>query len=165
MRLLSIIAAALILSVAPSADAQVVRGWRENAAGGVTAGAAHDTFGPNGRTVGESGVVSNGDGAGVGGSRGCGRTYAGGEACRAGAFARGEDGELVHESGAVAQGAFGGTASTYGNFARDADGYLSGQRDSDFSIGDRDYSASTTFNSDDGFDHTVTCTQSSGGRC
>lgn len=160
-----LITAALIVSVALPGHAQAVRGWRENATGGVTAGAAHDTFGRYGRSVGESGIVTNGDGAAIGGSRGCGRTYAGGEGCRAGGFARGEDGSLAHESGGAVHGAFGGAGSTYGSFTRDADGYASGQRDSELNIGDRTYSASTTFNSNDGVDRTVTCSQSSGGRC
>lgn len=160
------VAAVLIAALAQPADAQIIRGARNNAAGGVTAGAAHDVVGPwGGRSVGEGGVVTNGDGAAVGGSHGCGRSAAGGEGCRAGGFVRGEDGQVVYESGAAGQGRFGNTGSTYGTFTRDADGDVSGQRDSEVNVGDRTYNATTTFNKDDGFDRDVTCTQSSGGRC
>jgi hypothetical protein len=165
MRMIPLCATSLVLAVALPADAQIVRGWRENAAGGVNAVAAHDVYGPYGsRSVGQAGVVTNGDGAGVGGSRGCSRGVYGGEGCRAGATSRNEDGDFYHESGAAGVGAFGNSAGTYGSFERE-DGYGSGQRDSELNVGDRTYNATTTFNTDDGFDRDVTCTQSSGGRC
>ncbi len=157
------LAAALIAFVAfpTAADAQRVRGAYENAAGGVTAGGAHDVRGPwGGRAVGEGGVVTNGDGAGVGGSRGCATGAAGGRGCRAGATTRDEDGNVVHNSSGYAQGAFGNTASTSGGFTRDEDGDLNGERNSEFNVGDRTYSVDTTYDNDDGFDRDVQCSGS-----
>jgi hypothetical protein len=146
---------------ATAAEAQRIRGARENAAGGVTAGAAHDVSGPfGGRSVGEGGVVTDGDGSGVAGSRGCARTGAGGRGCRAGATTWDEDGNVRHEDSGYAQGAFGNTASTQGSFERNEDGDWSGHRESEVNVGDRTYSADTSFDSDDGWDRDVNCSGS-----
>jgi hypothetical protein len=155
---LTLTAAALFALGASVANADGVRRARDNAAGGITAGGAHDASGPfGGRTVGEGGVVTNGDGAGIGGSRGCASGGGGGWGCRAGVTTRDEDGNVYHSDSGYAQGAFGNTASTNGSFTRDEDGKLNGERNSEFNIVDRTYSAETTFDSDDGFDRDVTC--------
>lgn len=142
-----------------AADAQRVRGNAfENAAGGIAAGQRRDVNGPlGGRAVSEGGVVTNGDGAGIGGSRGCATGAAGGAGCRAGVTVRDEDGNLAHASSGYAEGPLGGTASTYGGFTRDEDGDINGERNTEFNIGDRTYSAETTFDSDDGFDRDWDC--------
>lgn len=135
--------------LASPAEAQRVRGGFENAAGGVTAGAAQDVRGPlGGRAVGERGVVTDGDGSGVSGSRGCARGAAGGRGCGQGTTSWTEDGEINHQQSGYATGPFGGRASSEGSFSRDDDGDWSGQRDSQVEIGDRTYSVDTTF--DDG---------------
>jgi hypothetical protein len=158
---LAITLASLIALNATGADAQRVRGARENAAGGVTAGGAHDVRGPwGGRAVGEGGVVTDGDGNGVAGSRGCARTGAGGYGCGAGATTWDEDGNVRHESSGYAQGAFGNTASTEGSFERDEDGDWTGNRESEVNVGDRSYSVDTSFDSDDGWDRNVDCSGS-----
>lgn len=158
---LALSAAALVAVSATAVDAQIVRGARENVAGGVTAGGAHDVRGPfGGRAVGEGGVVTNGDGAGVAASRGCGRTPAGGRGCGAGSTVRNEDGGVSHEHSAYGQGAFGNTASTQGSLERDDDGDWSGERNSEVNVGDRTYSVDTTFDSDDGWDRDVACSSS-----
>lgn len=162
MRKQALVAAAILLATFTSvAEAQRIRGARENIAGGITAGGAHDVSGPfGGRAVGEGGVVTNGDGNGVAGSRGCGRTGAGGRGCRAGATSWDEDGNFQHEGSAYAEGPFGGRANTQGSFSRDEDGDWSGQRNSEVEVSDRTYSAETTFDSDDGWDRDVTCSGS-----
>ena len=162
MRKQALAAAAIALvSFTSVAEAQRVRGARENAAGGVTAGGAHDVRGPfGGRSVGEGGIVTDGDGYGVAGSRGCARTGAGGRGCRAGATTWDEDGNVRHEDSGYAQGALGNTASTHGSFERDEDGDWSGNRESEVNVGDRSYSVDTTFNSDDGWDRDVDCSGS-----
>ncbi|MGE0740287.1 MAG: hypothetical protein AB7O98_03015 [Hyphomonadaceae bacterium] len=150
-------AAAFSLCIS-TAEAQRVRGAYENAAGGVTAGGAHDVRGPwGGRAVGEGGVVTNGDGAGIGGSRGCAGGAAGGAGCRAGVTTRDEDGNVYHSDSGYARGAFGNTASTNGSFTRDEDGDLNGERNSELNVGDRTYTAETTYDSDDGFNRDVSC--------
>mgnify|MGYP001305087410 CR=1 FL=1 len=153
--------ASLMALSATAAHAQIIRGARDNVAGGVTAGGAHDVRGPNGgRTVGEGGVVTIGDGAGVAGSRGCGRTAAGGRGCGAGSTVRDEDGSISHEQSAYGRGAFGNTASTQGSFERDEDGDWSGDRNSQVNVGDRTYSVDTTFESGDGWERDVECSGS-----
>jgi hypothetical protein len=159
--LLAAAAAALFALNITAAEAQRVRGARENAAGGVTAGGAHDVRGPlGGRAVGEGGVVTDGDGNGVAGSRGCARTGAGGYGCGAGATSWDEDGAVQHQQSGYVRGRWGGEASTEGSFSRDEDGDWSGQRNSEAEIGDRTYSVDTTFDSDDGWDRDVDCSGS-----
>jgi hypothetical protein len=160
-RILIMSAAMLVAFAATSAHAQRVRGARENIAGGVTAGGAHDVRGPyGGRTVGEGGAVTDGDGNGVAGSRGCGRTGAGGRGCGAGATTWDEDGNVYHEQSGYAQGAFGNTASMQGSFERDDDGDLSGQRESEVNLANRSYAIDTTYDSDTGWDRDVDCSGS-----
>lgn len=154
-------AAMLVAFTATSAQAQRVRAARENIAGGVTAGGAHDVRGPyGGRAVGEGGAVSDGDGNGVAGSRGCARTAAGGRGCGAGATSRDENGNVYHEQSGYARGAFGNTASTQGSFERDDDGDLSGQRESEVNLANRSYSIDTTYGSNSGWDRDVDCSGS-----
>ena len=150
--------AALVALSANTSDAQRIRGSYQNAAGGVTAGAARDVRGPwGGRTVGEGGVVTDGNGNGVAGSRGCARGAAGGTGCGAGATTWDNDGNVHHEDSGYAEGPFGGRANTQGSWDRDEDGDLSGERNSEFEIGDRTYSVDTTYDSDDGWDRDVDC--------
>lgn len=158
MNKLALISSVLLLTLSGVAQAQVRGNAWENAAGGVTAGGQHDVRGPwGGRSVGEGGVVTNGDGAGIGGSRGCAEGAAGGRGCRRGATVRGEDGQLAHYSEGYAQGPLGNTASSVGGFTRDDDGNVNGDRTTEVNIGDRTYTADTSYNSDDGFDRDVTC--------
>lgn len=159
-----VLASAALIAVsalcAESASAQRVRAARENVAGGVTAGRAHDVSGPfGGRAVAEGGVVTNGDGAGVGGSRGCARGAAGGRGCSAGSTVWDRDGNISHERSAAFEGPFGATGSSTGGF--DADGDLTGNRSTELDVGDRTYSAETSFESGEGFDRNVTCSGSS----
>lgn len=154
----ALLALTAIFICAAAADAQIVRRAGENAAGGVTVAGAHDVRGPyRGRSAGEGGVVTNGDGAGAGGSRGCSRGAAGARGCRSGATVRDEDGDVRHQHDAYARGAYGGSASSHGTFERDGDGGASGSRNTDVHVGDRTYSAETTFDSEDGFDRDVSC--------
>jgi len=156
-----ILSAAALVALTLPADAQVVRGARENAAGGVTAGGAHDVRGPfGGRSAGEGGAVTDGDGNGVAGSRGCGRTAAGGRGCGAGASSWDEDGNFNHEHSAYGQGAFGNTASTQGNLQRNDDGDWSGERNSEVNVGNRTYSVDTTYESGEGLDRDIHCSGS-----
>jgi hypothetical protein len=157
----AIVAAVVLSCGATAAHAQRVRGAYENAAGGVTAGGAQDVRGPfGGRAVGEGGVVTDGDGSGIAGSRGCARTGAGGRGCGARGTTWDEDGNVRHEQSGYAQGAFGNTASTQGSFERDEDGDWSGSRNSEVNVGDRTYSADTSFSSEDGWDRDVDCSGS-----
>lgn len=152
---------ALFAFAATNADAQRVRGARENIVGGVTAGAARDVHGPyGGRTAGEGGVVTDGNGNGAAGSRGCARSGAGDGGCGAGTTSWDNDGNVNHQHSGYAQGAFGNTASTRGSFERDEDGELSGQRESELNIGNRTYSVDTTYDSGHGWDRDVDCTGS-----
>lgn len=148
-------------ALAGTAEAQRVRGARENVAGGVTAGAARDVYGPyGGRTVGEGGVVTDGNGNGVSGSRGCARGAAGGAGCGQGTTSWDNDGNVNHQQSGYARGAWGNTASTNGNISRDEDGDWSGQRDTQVNVGDRSYDIDTSFESGDGFDRDVNCSGS-----
>jgi hypothetical protein len=96
MKKFAILASTLALATfSATADAQVRRGGFENAAGGVTAGGQHDVRGPwGGRAVGEGGVVTNGSGDGVGGSRDCAEDAAGGRGCRRGTTTWDDDGNV-----------------------------------------------------------------------
>jgi len=157
--ILAITAAALTLSSINAAYADGVRrNAHENAAGGVTAGGQRAVSGPwGGRAAGEGGVLTNGDGVGIGGSRGCAEGAGGGWGCRRGITARDEDGNVVHADSGYAEGPLGNTASTSGGWTRDEDGDISGDRNSEVTIGDRTYSAESTYDSDDGFDRDVSC--------
>ena len=158
---LALSAVALLAFTATSADAQRVRAARENVAGGVTAGTAHDIRGPyGGRTVGEAGVVTNDNGVGASGSRGCARTGANGRGCGAGATTWDGDGNVRHEQSGYAQGAFGNTASTQGSFERDDNGDLSGQRESEVNLANRSYSIDTNYDSSNGWNRDVDCSGS-----
>jgi hypothetical protein len=146
---------------ASEADAQRVRGGFENVAGGVTAGGAHNARGPwGGRTVGEGGVITDGNGNGVSGSRGCARGAAGGAGCGQGTTSWDNDGNIEHQQSGYARGPNGGYASTDGSFSRNEDGDWNGQRDTQVEIGDRTYDIDTSFNSDDGWDRDVDCSGS-----
>lgn len=161
IRIFAATTALLIAFTATAAEAQRVRASRENVAGGVTTGGAHDVRGAyGGRAVGEGGAVTNGDGSGASGSRGCARTGAGGRGCGAGATSWDENGNVYHEQSGYAQGAFGNTASTQGSFERDSDGDLSGQRESEVNVGNRNYSIDTTYDSGSGWDRDVDCSGS-----
>ena len=157
-----IIAAAAAASLlAGAAFAQPGARARENAAGGVSAGAVRDAYGPyGGRVLAEGGVVTNGDGAGFGGSRGCARDAVGSTGCRASSTFWNEDGAFTHESGGVYNGAFGGAGAAYGTLTRDSDGDVYGARNGAFSIGDRTYTAETTFESGEGLSRDVNCSGS-----
>lgn len=149
-------------STMSAADAQVTRHARENAAGGVSVGATGDVRGPlGGRAVAERGVVTNGDGGGLAGRRGCANGAAGGQGCSSGATVWDRNGNVAHESGAVFEGPLGARGSTYGGFTRDADGNVSGSRNSTVDVGNRSYSAESTFESGEGLERSVTCTGSS----
>lgn len=154
-------AMALTAFVVVPAEAQVRRGAFENAAGGVTAGGQHDLRGPwGGRSVGEGGVVTDGNGNGVGGSRGCAEGAAGGQGCRRGSTSWDNDGNMYHESGAVFEGPLGADGATYGAMTRDEDGDWNGDRTTTVDVGDRTYTADTTFESGEGFDRDVQCSGS-----
>ncbi|WP_395647710.1 hypothetical protein [Terricaulis sp.] len=149
---------AVFCLLAGTAEAQRVRGGFENAAGGVTAGAAEDVRGPfGGRAVGERGLVTDGSGNGASGSRGCARGAAGGVGCGQGTTTWNNDGEIDHQQSGYASGPFGGRASSEGSLSRDDDGDWSGERNSEFEIGGRTYSAETTFDSDDGLERDWDC--------
>lgn len=155
------VALALPLLAPSTAFAQFHNGGAfENAADGVTGGYRRDDRGPRGgRVASEGGVVTDGDGSGVAGSRGCARGHEA-AGCSAGSVAWDEDGNVSGErSGAVA-GRYGNSASSYGSFERDEDGDINGSRSSDAYVGDRHYSAETTYESGEGFDRDVTCSGS-----
>lgn len=161
MHALALGAIALFAFTASTANAQRVRGGFENATGGVTAGGAHDVRGAfGGRAVGEGGVVTDGDGNGVSGSHGCGRTGAGGAGCGQGTTSWDNDGNVDHQQSGYARGRYGNTASTDGNFSRDEDGDWNGQRDTQVNVGNRSYDIDTSFDSDDGWDRDVNCSGS-----
>lgn len=141
-----------------SAEARRVRGARENIAGGVTAGAAEDVSGPfGGRVTREGGVVTNGDGAGLAGSRGCGHDAAGGQGCRRGATAWDGEGNVSHESGMVFDGPLGATGGASGSWNRDENGGINGSRSGELNVGDRTYSAETSVESGEGVQRNVEC--------
>jgi hypothetical protein len=156
---LAAVTATLILSSIGPANADGIRrNAYENAAGGVTAGGQRAVSGPwGGHAASDGGVVTNGDGAGIGGSRGCAEGASGGWGCRRGVTARDEDGNIVHADSGYAEGPLGNTASTNGGWTRDEDGNINGDRNSEVTIGDRTYSAESTYDSDDGFDRDVNC--------
>jgi len=159
---LAVAAAALTLSSVNAAYADGVRrNAYENAAGGITAGGPRAVSGPwGGRAAGEGGVVTNGDGAGIGASRGCAEGAAGGWGCRRGVTARDENGNLVHADSGYAEGPLGNSVSTIGGWTRDEDGDIAGARNSEVTIGDRTYSAESTYTSGDGFERDVSCSGS-----
>src|SRR5262245_32989670 len=130
MKKLLISAACIFAAISFVTDAhadRIVRSGFENAAGGVTAGGAHDVRGRyGGRAIGEGGAVTNGDGGGVAGSRGCGRDWAGAQGCRSGATAWDRNGNVAHEGSAVYEGPLGGYGSSSGSFTRDEDGDFNG---------------------------------------
>jgi hypothetical protein len=154
-------AAMLVAFTATSAQAQRVRAARENIAGGVTTGGAHDVRGAyGGRAVGEGGAVTDGNGNGIAGSRGCARTGAGGRGCGQGTTSWDNDGNVNHQQSGYAQGAFGNTASTQGSWERDDDGDINGQRESEINVGNRSYDIDTSYDSDNGWDRDVDCSGS-----
>jgi len=154
------VALALPLLAPSTAFAQFRNGGAyENAAGGVTGGVRRDDIRPNGRVVSEGGVVTDGNGNGVAGSRGCARGY-NAAGCSAGSVVWDNDGNVSGERGGAIVGRNGNSASSYGSFERDEDGDINGSRSSDAHIGDRHYSAETTFESGEGFDRDVTCSGS-----
>lgn len=146
-----------------SADAGRLRGARQNAAGGVTAGAVHNTQGPNGgRSVGGRGVITDGQGNGAAGSANC-ASGAAGRACRAGYTTRSADGAVTHQSGAAFEGANGGSGSTQGGFTRNADGtYSGGRTTSATGAQGNSYNADTAYDSETGVSRSVSCTDASG---
>jgi hypothetical protein len=154
------VALALPLLAPSTACAQLRRGGSyENAAGGITGGVQRDDYRRNGRVVSEGGVVTGGDGNGIAGSRGCARGYSV-AGCSAGSVAWDNDGNVSGERGGAVVGRNGNSASSYGSFDRDEDGDINGSCSSDAYIGDRHYSAETTFESGEGFDRDVTCSGS-----
>lgn len=155
------LAAALACAGAGVAHAQIRGGAYNNAAGGVTAGQRGDAYGPWGsRAAGERGVVTNGDGDGVAGQRGCARGGGGGVGCSAGSVAWDEGGNVNGERGGAFVGRNGNYGSSYGSFERDENGDINGSRDSEVHVGDRTYSAETTFETGEGFDRDVICSGS-----
>jgi hypothetical protein len=158
---LALSAIALFAFNATTANAQRVRGGFENAAGGVTAGGAHDARGPfGGRAVGEGGVVTDGNGNGASGSRGCARGGAGGAGCGQGTTSWDNDGNVNHQQSGYARGPLGNTANTNGSFSRDEDGDWNGQRNTEIDAGNRSYDIDTSFDSDNGWDRDVNCSGS-----
>lgn len=154
------VALALPLLAPSTAFAQFRNGGAyENAAGGVTGGVRRDDYRRNGRVVSEGGVVTDSNGNGVAGSRGCARGY-NATGCSAGSVAWDNDGNVSGERGGAVAGRYGNSASSYGSFDRDEDGDINGSRSSDAYIGDRHYSAETNFESGEGFDRDVTCSGS-----
>lgn len=166
MKTFALVGAVLALSAA-SIDVAEARGGgrflRENAAGGVTAGAWHNRVGPNGgAAVGGRGIVTDGAGNGVLGSAGCAEGAAG-AGCRAGKTTFDAEGNVTHRSGAAFEGANGGTATTEGGFTRNADGTYAGGRETNATgPAGNSYAASTSWSSESGRSRTVTCTDSSG---
>ncbi len=123
--------------------------------------AARGFTGPlGGRTRGEGGIVTDGDGNGAAGARGCTSGPNGGAGCSRGGVVFDDDGNVHGQRGGAYVGPNGNSAASYGSFDRDEDGDLKGQRNSEVHVGDRTYSAETTFNSDDGFDRDVHCSGS-----
>lgn len=136
-------------------------GGVRNDAGGVTRGAGVRTGadgsaigGRFGAGAGEQGAFARGrgaqldeNGAGRGGSFGC-AAGAAGEACRAARFERGEDGSFRRESGAGFEGADGAWGRSFGEVERDADGNVTGFRET-AAEGERGrYSAETAYDND-----------------
>lgn len=135
---------------------------RQNHAGGVTRGVAHNNTGPNGgQTAGQRSLVTDGEGNGARTGTQCARG-AQGEACRAGYTTRTADGAINHESGAAFQGVNGASGSTQGAFTRNADGTYAGERSTSASGEQGSYDATTTWNSENGASRSVTCTDPSG---
>ena len=133
---LAVAAAALTLSSVNAAYADGVRrNAYENAAGGITAGGPRAVSGPwGGRAAGEGGVVTNGDGAGIGASRGCAEGAAGGWGCRRGVTARDENGNLVHADSGYAEGPLGNSVSTIGGWTHDEGGDIAGADTRDYGV-------------------------------
>lgn len=146
-----------------AASAERLRGARQNAAGGVTAGSVHNTQGPNGgRSIGRRGLITDGEGNGVARSANCASGGAG-RACRAGYTTRTADGAVNHQSGAAFEGANGGSGSTQGGFSRNADGTYSGDRSTSATGAQgNSYNADTTYDSETGVSRSVSCTDASG---
>ncbi|MBP6749887.1 MAG: hypothetical protein KA144_09635 [Xanthomonadaceae bacterium] len=104
------------------------RGAHANAEGGATGGRASAVRGPNGGgAVRGRGVVTDGQGNGKAASGSVYRGPSGGTAARAGSTTHQADGSAQHRSGAQWSGA-NGSGSTQGGFVRDADGTVSGGR-------------------------------------
>ncbi len=116
---------------APSVDAAgrvKARGAKPNAEGGVTAGRASATRGPNGGgAVRGRGVTTDGQGNGKAVSGGAYQGPNGGTGARAGSTVRNADGSVQHQSGAQWAGQ-NSSGSTQGGVTRDADGNVSGGR-------------------------------------
>ena len=139
-----------------------VRVTRQNGEGGVTHVTGANRVGPNGgQSVGARGVVTDGEGNGAAASGRCARGVQG-EACRAGNTTRTADGAVTHESGGAFQGANGASGSTQGGFTRNADGTYSGGRTTSATGANGAYDAETTYDSENGVNRTVTCTDPTG---
>ena len=117
--------------VAPDADAAgriKARGAVQNAEGGITAGRASAARGPNsGGTLRARGVKTDGQGNGQAASGATVRGPNGGTGARAGTTTWNADGSAQHQSGTQWSGA-NSSGSSEGGFVRNADGSVSGGR-------------------------------------
>ncbi|MEZ5668635.1 MAG: hypothetical protein R3F55_14575 [Alphaproteobacteria bacterium] len=160
MKVAAFTAALFVAMTATAFDAQAdgrLSGWRQNGAGGISAGTIHNWTGPNGgQLFGGRGFATDGQGGGVFGSRGC-ATGNGGWACRAGGTAFDGNGNVTHGSGFAAQGPNGGWIASQGGFTRNAAGGWAGGRTTTLSGANGSYVGSSSYSSDGGYVHTGTC--------
>jgi hypothetical protein len=136
---------------------------RKNPTGGVTSGFASGVRGTNSGASRVRGFATAGQGNAVGGSAGTFKTPGGAVGARGGFTTRSADGHVHHQGGGVVSGV-NGTASTSGFFDKNADGTVSGSRTTTVQNknSEASYQGSTTYNPTDGFEHTGTCTSTSG---
>jgi len=159
----AVLGACGLAMLAVDAQANGIRGHRQNADGGVTGGAAHAGTTPNGGQY-ASGLRYRTDGAGNGSvvSGGAVQGPDGGRGARAGYTTRSADGSVAHQSGFNASGANGSVQSS-GSYNRNADGSASGSRDTTATnAAGATYQGNTTYNKGDGVSHTSTCTNAAG---
>ena len=136
---------------------------RANQAGGITGSAAHAVRGPNGGAMlGGRAVVTDGSGNAAGGSAQAIQGPNGAAGARASGVTRSADGSVERQSGGAASGAA-GSASSRGSMQKNADGTVSGSRDTGAQAASgATYDGSTTYDQGSGVSHTGTCTNAAG---
>jgi hypothetical protein len=157
----SVMAMAALPAAAHAEGRFAARGARVNAEGGISAGAVRGARNAEGSGIVRGrGVRTDGEGAGVAGSGACASGEAG-SGCRGSSTTWTADGAIDRQAGAQWD-TVNGAGSTQGQFTRDADGSYSGARDTTASGVRGDYAASTTVDSETGYNRAVNASNENG---
>lgn len=146
-----------LLTLADTASAATGHVRARGANGMVAAGSSNGNSYVRGR-----GHTTNSDGSLTAASGGAFKLNNGAYGARASTTTVNPDGSATHSGSAYTAGAR-GTASTTGGFTRNADGTVSGARDTDITAANGNgYSGSTTYATGSGVSHSGSCHDASG---